>query len=160
VPQYSVLHVILSVLGVIVVFILLVAVPRRAATSLVVEASSDEEPTWRLVGSGSWWGPWYWPLRTSWPLVRLEIFSWGVRVGPNMSWMAWAVPTTEMTWPEMLVARRTRAGVRFRPRSNPRRSVRFWPVSDERLMLVLRTKAWRSSRGKQCEVRAPVTLNT
>lgn len=139
-PHFSVAYVTLSVLGAIVAVVLFLVVPKRAATLRAVEkTSADEEPTWSLVGGGSWFGPRSWPISATWPLVRLDYFSWGIRVGPNMSWVAWAVPTTEMAWSEILVARRTGQGVRFTLKSNRRRTVRFAPVSDERLMSALRT---------------------
>jgi hypothetical protein len=139
VPHFSLIYLPLCVLGAIAAVILFVVVPRRAATNRTVETSSDEEPTWRLVGGGSWFGPRSWPMRATWPFVRLDKFSWGIRVGPSMSWMAWAVPTTEMKWSEILVAPRTGRVVGFTLRSNPRRTVKFGPPLDERLISALRT---------------------
>jgi hypothetical protein len=137
VPHFSVASVALSVSGAVVAFILLLGIPRRAATSRIAEVPSDEEPAQSFVGGGRWFGPGFWPVSATWPLVRLDEFGWGIRVGPNFRWIAWVVPTTELRWSEIVVARRLRSGIRFILRSDPRRRVSFGPSIDHRLITVL-----------------------
>ena len=146
VPHFSVASVALSVSGAVVAFILLLGIPRTAATFRIAEVPSDEEPAQSFVGGGRWFGPGFWPVCATWPLTRLEQFGWGIRVGPNFRWIGWVVPTTELRWSEILVARRVRTGIRFNLRSDPRRRVSFGPSIDHRLITVLRHNGGRSNR--------------
>ena len=55
------------------------------------------------------WFPW----GATWPLVRLDQFEWGIRIGPNLRWLAWTLPTTDMRWSDIVQVRRTMTTIRF-----------------------------------------------
>ena len=118
--------------------ILFVAI--RRATSRVEHLESSEKAALSVVGGGGWFTMW-WPWGATWPFVRLDQLSWGIRVGPNYRWLGWLLLTTDMTWTEILIARRTRFTIRFTPRSAPRHWVSFGYLGysvDPRLAAALR----------------------
>jgi hypothetical protein len=135
--HFPVADLVLSVLGAGAGVVVFLVVPRRAATFLIGEVASRDEPERSLVGAGTWIGPRFWPMSATWPLIRLEQFAWGIRVGPNFRWIAWAVPTTELRWSDISVAHRIRHSIRFCLRSDPRRRVTFGPASDTGLIAAL-----------------------
>ena len=93
--------------GAFVAIVLLQWLPRRRVATRSKRSVIDDPPIISLVGGGSWFTMW-WPLGATWPFVRLDQFSWGIRIGPNLRLMSFLVPTTDMRWAEMLVVRRTR----------------------------------------------------
>src|SRR5450631_2884780 len=102
-------------------------------------SAKGDLPIFSLVGGGSW-STAFVPFTTTWPLVRLDQFAWGVRVGPNpsfMSFMPTFMPTTEMRWEEMLIVRRSRTTLRFTTRSAPDAWVSFRPGDDARLIAAI-----------------------
>jgi hypothetical protein len=50
-------------------------------------------------------------LRASWPLVKLEIYAEGIRVGPSKRWFGWAVPEVELEWISIISIYGTRTGI-------------------------------------------------
>jgi hypothetical protein len=44
------------------------------------QADPGERATLSIVGGGTWFTMW-WPIGATWPLVRLDLFSWGMRIG-------------------------------------------------------------------------------
>jgi hypothetical protein len=102
-------------------------------------STNGDPPAISLVGSGSW-STAFVPYMTTWPLVRLKQFAWGIRVGPNprfMSFMPTFMPVTEMSWEGMLIVTRTRTTLRFITKSTPDRWVSFRPGDDSRLIAAI-----------------------
>jgi len=102
-------------------------------------STNGDPPAISLVGSGSW-STAFVPFMTTWPLVRLDQFAWGIRVGPNprfMSFMPTFMPPTEMSWEGILVVRRTGSTLRFTTKSTPDRWVSFRPGADPRLIAAI-----------------------
>ena len=130
---------VLSALGAGAGIVLFLLVPRRRATSPLVGVAPDERPSLTIVGGGTWFTMW-WPLGATWPLVRLDQYSWGIRIGPNFPWLGWLLPTTDLPWSEILLARRARRTltIRFTRKATPRHWVSFRPGVDPRLVAVLR----------------------
>ena len=128
---------VLSLLGVPAGLVLFVLIPRRRAATPSVGEPTDEQPSLSLVGGGTWFTMW-WPLGASWPFVRLDQFSWGVRIRPNGPWFRWMLPTTDLPWSEILLARSTRRTIRFIRRATPSYWVSFGPSVDPRLIIALR----------------------
>jgi hypothetical protein len=99
-------------------------------------STNGNPPAISLVGSGSW-STAFVPFMTTWPLVRLDQFAWGIRVGPNPRFMAFMptfMPPTEMSWEGLLNVRRTGSTLRFTTKSEPDRWVSFRPGTDPRLI--------------------------
>lgn len=120
-----------SVLGGAAALLLFVFMPRKRSTSLLPETSEQETPTINIVGAGLWTESW-WPMRATWPLVRLQVFSWGVRVSASTRLLRWSLPITEMRWMDIesaTVLRRNR--IRFRRTSAGHGSVSFMPIRSE-----------------------------
>src|ERR1700722_11893902 len=114
----------LSTLGAIAAIILLLLVPRRLATSRNVEAQAEEPPALTVVGGATWLTTW-WPIGATWPLAKLDVYSWGLRIGPRFRWLNWALPTTELLWNQILRARLTLFGIRLTWHSSPSRWILF-----------------------------------
>lgn len=115
----------LDVLGAIAAVILLLIVPRRRARSTAHAADQpDQAPVLTRVGGGSWVTHW-WPIRGTWPLVQLDVFRWGIRMGPHYRWISWFLPTTELAWTEIVAARRLRRGLRIKGGSAPSKQLTF-----------------------------------
>ena len=123
----------ISIVGAIAAIVLLLWIPRRRVARWSKRTDNDEPVAISLVGGGTWFTMW-WPLGATWPLVRLDQFSWGIRVGPNVRLMAWIIPTTDMRWAEILTVRRTRTTLRFTTRSAPNHWLSFGPGVDPRLV--------------------------
>jgi len=135
----------LEIIGALAALVVFLVVPRRLAASRAASAIANEQPLLIVVGGGYWMGPWWWPVGASWPFVRLEVFAWGVRVGPNFRWVTWAIPTTELTWSEIASAKRTRTFVRLTRRSLARAYIYFgsgygglWKSDNSSLVSALR----------------------
>lgn len=128
---------VMPLLGALAAAVLFLVVPRRRAAAMSERSMPDEPSAVSLVGGGTWFTMW-WPLGATWPFVRLEQFSWGVRIGPNLRWTGWLFPTTDLPWSEILLARTTSTTIRFTTRSAPHRWVSFGPNSDPRLIDALR----------------------
>lgn len=111
------MHVLLSVCGVLVAIVLLLLIPRARAAHRIDEKPVDT-PRLAIIGGGFWMHS-YWPVNATWPFVRLELFSWGVRLGPSWRGMEWLLPTTELAWTDIRSATRTTFGVRFRRVDRP-----------------------------------------
>ena len=102
-------------------------------------SANGDPPVISLVGAGSWSTALV-PFTSTWPLVRLDQFAWGIRVGPNpwfMSFMPTSMPPTDMPWEDMLIVRRTRTTLRFTTKSAPDRWVSFRPGDDPRLIAAI-----------------------
>ena len=127
---------VLSVVGALAAVVLFLAIPRWLGHSPSEAAVTGESPALSLVGGGTWFGRW-WPLGATWPFVRLDQYSWGIRIGPNLRWMGWLLPTTDLPWSEILFVRRTTMTLRFTRRSTPSRWVSFGPGIDGRLISTL-----------------------
>jgi hypothetical protein len=113
----------LRVLGVSAgLFIVFIAI--RRGTFRVEPRSHEGEAVNSAVGGGTWFSMWC-PWGATWPLVRLDQFAWGVRIGPNLPLMAWVLPTTDMRWSDILGVRRTKMTIRFTRRETPSHWVSF-----------------------------------
>jgi hypothetical protein len=105
-------QILLSIGGVLVAIVAFLLIPRASSVHRLKDKPQGA-PTLSMTGGGIWMHT-YWPVSATWPLVRLELFSWGVRVGPNVEKLDWLLPTTELTWAEIRSATHTTFGVRFR----------------------------------------------
>jgi len=128
-----------SVVGAVAAVIVFIVIPRRRVSAWSKRSQLSEESCFTLRGGGVWFSRW-WPIGASMPLVRLEQFSWGLRVGPSFNWISWYVPTTDLRWSEILVARRTGKQIRFLCRTAPGQWVSFGPLNDTRLVSILNEK--------------------
>ena len=127
----------LSVVGAVAAIILGIVVPRHRVLAWSERLPSNEEASLSFVGGGTWFTKW-WPITATWPLVRLEQYTWGLRVGPNFHWIAWYLPTTDMKWLEIRVVRQSKSMIRLAINSAPGQWVSFGPHIDPRLISVLR----------------------
>jgi hypothetical protein len=131
-------------LGAVAVLILLGVLLRHVSTALVPEGRSQEVPVISTVGGGWWFG---WPMRATWPFVRLEDFSWGVRISASTKFMRWSLPVTELRWADIEWAKIvTGRRVRFRRRSSGWGSVLFfvsWGSLPPQLLPTLRASGVR-----------------
>jgi len=98
--------------------LLVVAYLIRRGTSRVQPRSAEDSVISRSVGGGTWFTTFI-PWGVTWPLVRLDQFAWGIRVGPNSPWIAWAMPTTEMAWGDIERVRHTKTTIRFTRKDVP-----------------------------------------
>ena len=114
---------VLSTVGVIVAVVLF-GVARRRATSTRTGTTTGEPPELSVVGGATWLTTW-WPIGATWPLARLEIYSWGLRIGPNVRWLGWALPTTELRWNGILRARLSVFGIWLKWSSTPSKWILF-----------------------------------
>ena len=136
-------QIVLAVIGAISALILLGYFPRRIATHRVDDITTAGAAEWSFTGGGTWVMSW-WLVGATWPLVRMDVFSSGLRLGPRTRWIAWALPTTEILWSDITTAKDTFWGLRIRSRSFPRGWVAFnsakvgFPRIDEGLLLVLK----------------------
>jgi hypothetical protein len=105
-------HIGLSVVGAIAAIVVLLLIPRSIAAHRLEERPVDA-PVLSMTGGGFWMHT-YWPVNATWPFVRLELFSWGIRLGPSSAILNWLLPTTELTWADIQSAKRLTFGVRFR----------------------------------------------
>jgi hypothetical protein len=94
----------LSIVGALLAIVLLLYLPRRQAMARVSVADAGQAPEAKFVGGGAWACKW-WPVGATWPLVRLEAFEWGVRLGPNYRWISWFLPVTEVRWEDVQSAK-------------------------------------------------------
>lgn len=125
-----------SLVGAAAAVVLLGVVPNRRVSVWSEKHQSTGSASLKLVGGGTWFSKW-WPIGATWPFLSLEQYPWGIRIGLNFRWVSWYLPTTDLSWSEILVARRTRSTVRFIPRSAPGQWVSFGPI-DPRLISVLK----------------------
>ena len=110
-----------SIGGVLLAALLLGFIPRAIATRQGLH-NKEEVPILSITGAGLWFHC-YWPVSATWPLVRLDLCSWGIRMGP--SWrLNVLLPTTELEWGEITSVTQTTFGLRFR-RSDRRGWMRF-----------------------------------
>jgi hypothetical protein len=122
----------LSVIGAAAAIVLLLIVPRRRASKWSSGGSSTDSAELTVVGAGTWFTGW-WPIGASWPFVRLEVFHWGIRLGPNFPWLSWLLPTTDLRWTEISGARRKWGALRCSVKSAPGQWFSFSPSRDDRL---------------------------
>lgn len=115
------MRILLSIGGALMAIIALLVIPRANATRLLPGKAS--EPSSMSITGGGVWLHTYWPVAATWPLVRFELFSWGMRIGPSSTKVSWALPTTEIAWTELRSATPTRTGIRLR-----RTGARGWVV--------------------------------
>jgi hypothetical protein len=115
---------VLDTVGAAAAIILLGVVPKRLATSGAVGIHPDEPPQFSVVGGATWFTTW-WPIGATWPLAQLDIYPWGLRIGPHFRWLKWALPTTELQWDQILRARLGFFGIRLKWRSSPPRWIAF-----------------------------------
>jgi hypothetical protein len=102
--HYSSGMIVLSIVGALLAIVLLLYLPRRQAMARVADADRSQVSEAQFVGGGAWSCKW-WPVGATWPLVRIEVFPWGVRIGPNYRWISWFLPVTEFRWEEVESAR-------------------------------------------------------
>jgi hypothetical protein len=117
----------------IIVLALLVVVPYVLAIHRSKRANYTRPPTFSAVGAGATWhsGKW-WPFWVSGPLVRLDVYDWGVRIGgPDSKWLGWIAPTVELAWPELAFAERRPTGLRLVQADDQKRNVLFNGHRDE-----------------------------
>ena len=133
------LRIAVTIVGAAAAVILLLVLPRRRSMANVQGVHPTEVPQLNVVGGGVWTEAW-WPISATWPLVRLEGFSWGIRIGPSTRALHWLIPTTEIAWQDIERARRLRMGIAFRRRSSSWGSVRFtsWSGVPPALVFALR----------------------
>lgn len=116
-------HVFLQVLGAMAALVIVFVAIRRGTTRVNSE-SPRAEAVRSCVRGRTWFSMWL-PWGATWPLVRLDQFTWGIRVGPNHPVLAWILPTTDMRWADILSVRRTRMTIRFIRRDSPNHWVSF-----------------------------------
>ena len=107
----------LRIVGAIAALLVVVVVIRRRA-SRVESGLLEGTAVASSVGGGTWFA-WSFPWGATWPLVRLDQFTWGIRIGPNFRWIAWAMPTTDMKWSDILRVKRTTTTIRFTRKNAP-----------------------------------------
>ena len=107
------MQVLLSLGGALLAIVVFLLVPRASATHHVLPGRPSVSPTWSTTGGGAWLHT-YWPVGATWPLVRLDLLPWGVKIGPSSPKFKWLLPTTELAWNEIRSATPTRTGIRFR----------------------------------------------
>lgn len=103
--------------GIVIViagYTLFLRLPRRGFDRTVAAVFAADGSVFQVIGGASWYGR-RWPLSASFPFVRLELFEWGIRIGPARRTLAFLLPTTELEWSEVKAVKRTRAGVRITP---------------------------------------------
>lgn len=112
--HYSSGTIVLSILGAMAAIVLFVYLPRRISTARLGQGEPTDVPEVTFVGGGTWATKW-WPMSATWPLVRFEVFDWGIRIGPNYRWISWFVPVTEVRWEDIESATTSRIwGVKVR----------------------------------------------
>jgi hypothetical protein len=114
----------LSALGATAAIVLLLVFPRRLATTQKFESQPEELPSLSIVGGAIWLTTW-WPIGATWPLARLDVYSWGLRIGPRFRWLNWVLPTTELRWNQILRAKLSLFGIRLKWHSSPSRWILF-----------------------------------
>jgi hypothetical protein len=92
----------LLVIGVVALaFVVLVEAPRRSWTmgsmSDVNEEMKGSASIFSSVG-GAGWLCYLFYGRATVPFVRIEVYSWGLRICPSHRLIAWYVPTTIVEW--------------------------------------------------------------
>ena len=112
----------------IVVLCLLVVVPYV----LSLHPSSLANYTLAPQFSATWHSGRWWPFWVSGPLVRLDVYDWGVRIGgPESKWLGWIAPRVELAWPELAYAERRPTGLRLVRADDQKRNVLFNGHRDE-----------------------------
>jgi hypothetical protein len=102
----------------LILFGLLLTLLKYVATSKRLGSGSPKAPLSSAIGGGIWFGRW-WITGLTWPFARLDVYDWGVRIGPSFKLIGWALPTTDYSWPEMLWVRQVRTrGIDFKGRSS------------------------------------------
>jgi hypothetical protein len=117
----------------IVVLALLVVVPYVLSLHPSGQATYAVAPQFSAVGSGATWhsGRW-WPFWITGPLVRLDVYDWGIRIGgPDKMWLSWIAPRVELAWPELAYAERRPTGLRLVRADDQRRTILFNGHRDE-----------------------------
>jgi hypothetical protein len=128
----------LTVVGIALCLAIGFVIPRRKIARWSQPIGIREIPEFSIVGGGIWFPKW-WPIGATWPLARLEQYSWGVRVGPNVRWAAWYLPTTDLRWDDILTAHRRTSTIRFTSKSALGQWVSFGPRVDDRLIVALKS---------------------
>ena len=143
--SFSIAQILLSVGGAIggVLFLLYL---RRIGNLRVDDSARIATPEFTFIGGATWLMSW-WPLGATWPFAKLEVFSWGLRIGPSARWVAWLLPTTEVRWSDITSARmRFLWGLQIKSSSFRRgwvsfNSARFgFARIDERLVVILEAR--------------------
>jgi hypothetical protein len=75
-----------------------VEVPRRKWTVKLRSNDSRASQPVTISKGGAGWLWWVFYGRASWPLVRIEVHDWGIRVTANHRAMRWYIPTAELSW--------------------------------------------------------------
>lgn len=115
-PNLDPQEIVLATLGAVTAVVIFLVIPRRRSNAAVHEGQIPESPTLNVVGGAAWSGGAS-PIGATWPLVRLAVFSWGIRIGPSVRGIVWLIPTTELRWSDIEKVEVIRSGVRFRRRS-------------------------------------------
>ena len=123
----------MNLLEVVVGVAIFLIIPIRRSTLRSKGAVADEPPTLTIKGGAFWFARW-WPMRATWPFVRLDLYSWGVRIGPNYRWTSLLMPTTEMSWPDISVVQKKLSSLRFTSSVTPKYWVTFSPGTDPQLI--------------------------
>jgi hypothetical protein len=113
----------IPIVVVVGIVLLLNGLKRLATTERPVDlnpASLEES----FVGKGIWVGP-YWIAGLNGPFTRLDVYRWGVRIGPGHRLWAWSIPVTDMTWSEMATVKLSRGSTSFQSSSRRKGTVVF-----------------------------------
>jgi hypothetical protein len=108
----------------VALFALILNVLKRLATAeppVDLNPASLEES---FTGSGVWVGP-YWLTGWTGPFTRLDVYKWGIRVGPINRFLAWTIPVTDMTWHEIDTVKLSRRSASFQCSSRRKGTVVF-----------------------------------
>ena len=125
------------IVGVVVVF----RFYSRRGSRITTASHPGEEPLTSWVGGLRMPNPGGGLLNATWPLARLELFPWGIRVGASVHFLRIMLPTWEAAYEEVTQAGAIRgpfgsSGVRLRA-NLPGAPVVFWTVSKGQAALIL-----------------------
>jgi hypothetical protein len=95
--------------GMTVVFVLIMRNRSRTMTQTIPDASGDQ-PQLTMIGAGTWVYFSFFPVGASTPFVRVDLFRWGMRIGPRWRWLP--VPTWDIPWSDIRYVSRTITGIR------------------------------------------------
>ena len=104
-----------------------VEIPRRKWTITTrSDSSSDSQALFVSKGGAGWlWKVFY--GRAGWPLVRIEVHEWGIRISGRNRALRWYVPTAELAWSSIGPIRRSGQSLVIRLATRPRGFLRITP---------------------------------
>jgi hypothetical protein len=122
----------MKVVLLIVVLALLVIVPYVLSLHPSSQANYDRAPQFSAVGTGATWHSGRcWPFWVSGPLVKFDIYEWGLRIGGPDRWLGWIVPRVELAWSELAYAEKRPTGLLLVRADDQKRTILFNGHKDE-----------------------------